>query len=666
MSNHHSGGWFTDVYSATVILFALGAVVVFGGLLSAINSPLPDHGATWWSDTLIVVAAHNTDNTGVHLVARLINGISSILFWLWPFSGLVWMLSAGLFAVLLFYARRLGAGFDDKIKFARGITAVLSFMASLGVLAGTPPFADWPGIVVGMGIIIALGLSALNLHFAMITIVRDRPFSAAARLFRGKSIIRVGVPDVERCGGGVLIGTTDDKLLPVIVRQFAAAGVDKLLPAQEIRLPFDDLANGIAVVGAKNSGKSRLLFQIVEQIRGRWPDILTVVVDKKGGEFCSRYYDADRDLILSPHDKRSAFWDVLADFRRAPQLISVAASAALGARMETTGDAAFWYHSAMRTMTSILKRLASSNVVSGALDKIAAMLKAVKESADETKNKTAQSKYETLVEGVGDFIRWALPPAARPAPLGVDDLLARKGFLFLLDPFDATKEQSGSVGVLLSCLLRRALSKTDTDAMSPRVLFLIDEVNTVKLDYDLEVALYSTARSKGIIMLTATQLIPDDKPEKKVQWWAQSDYRIIMRLNDHGSQKRASESVGKLLYDETMKSRSADGVADRIRTTTQEQERYHDAIETNYWQGLAPREFLLIARAISAGRSVDVPTMIAPAGENCGQMQYDMRMDVVDWVDGLENTINAIPLDLPTDDADDTADDTADENGDSK
>ena len=98
----------------------------------------------------------------------------------------------------------------------------------------------------------------------------------------------------------------------------AAPGFLRLHPLLD--LPKRTWCRHVLITGSVGSGKTQVIFPIVQQVIGKRKKLF--LVDVKG-DYTSALPDA---LILSPWDRRSSYWDIAADVRTSAQAAAFAAN----------------------------------------------------------------------------------------------------------------------------------------------------------------------------------------------------------------------------------------------------------------------------------------------------------------------------------------------------
>lgn len=91
----------------------------------------------------------------------------------------------------------------------------------------------------------------------------------------------------------------------------------------EINMPASAENKHCFIVGRPGTGKTVLTSALIEQIRARGDK--AVIYDFKG-DYVSRFYDPEKDLLFNPLDSRSVRWNIFADMHTPMDIISMTSS----------------------------------------------------------------------------------------------------------------------------------------------------------------------------------------------------------------------------------------------------------------------------------------------------------------------------------------------------
>ena len=149
-----------------------------------------------------------------------------------------------------------------------------------------------------------LAVFLLQLPFAVRKDVRRLKELKYGRLLKGPVLVSPNGFNKVVKGDGIGFKTTESKEL--------------------MRIPLRAEGQHIEIMGDTGAGKSRLVMQLLAQIKERGH---SAIVYDPACEFVQRFYDADRgDIILNPLDARCPYWGPSEELRRRAEARAIAAS----------------------------------------------------------------------------------------------------------------------------------------------------------------------------------------------------------------------------------------------------------------------------------------------------------------------------------------------------
>ncbi|PKK86420.1 MAG: hypothetical protein CVT48_01075 [Thermoplasmata archaeon HGW-Thermoplasmata-1] len=410
---------------------------------------------------------------------------------------------------------------------------------------------------------------------------------------------------------GIVVGKFDRKVLPKQIRSFAPA------TSADIAIPFDRLSRGVTILGDMGSGKSRLMVALVDGIRERYPDIPVLIHDPKG-EWLRAFYDVEEDMIFAPHDKRSSAWALWRDFEKHPELRHPIISTAVLQHHSGPNSDIFWTGSG----TLLLKDIAQASDLVEAKKKLIILKKRNEDDG------TWRSIYTSAKIGLRDIAAIELMNC-ESSGYGIDDLLNHPGRIFLLNNPSIADEQHGSLTLLLSAFMIRALAGPDVAEGELRAAVIMDEAVTFNLPADVERAVFTQSRSKGLAIIAGAVRLPKENQGERGAWADHPAHIFGMKVTDMMTRQILAKRVGSITYDEKQKSVSS---GKTTSTTESETQRRHDAIAPEDW-ALDNREFVLFhENGLAPGRVKDVEFK---QRDTIDVIVYDPRKDVADFMTDL-------------------------------
>jgi len=413
-------------------------------------------------------------------------------------------------------------------------------------------------------------------------------------------------------GDGIMVGRFDRDILPKQARIFAP----KI--SSGIFIPCNRLSRGITILGDMGSGKSRLMSIIYCAIREKYPNIPILLHDPKG-EWLRTYYDLERDLIFAPFDRRSASWTMWEDFKKIPELRHPVISTAVEAHHSGHGGDRFWSDSGVL----LLKDAAAQDNIALAKKKI------IKLRGGKQDDVTWQSIYTTALIGFRDLASVELMNALGGG-VSMNYFLNYPGNIFLLNNPGIASEQHGALTLFLAAFMMRVLSGADTNNDSElRAAVILDEALTFHLPEDVERAVYTQSRSKGLAIIASAQRLPKENQGERGAWSDHPAHIFAMKTSDLNTRQILAKRVGNITYDEKQKSVS---VGDKSNSQTESMtQRHHDVIAPEDW-ALEPREFILFHETgVAPGRVKDIESK----QRDIKIIDYDPRSDITAFMEGL-------------------------------
>lgn len=273
------------------------------------------------------------------------------------------------------------------------------------------------------------------------------------------------------------------------------------IPIGELKMPVNAETKHVLVVGRPGVGKTVLLSQVIDRLRDR--DERSIIYDFKG-DYLSRFYDKDRDLIFNPLDSRSVGWSVFNEVMSTMDIDAIAASLV---PPSMSSQDPFWNAAARDVFAGILYCCHAANarknkdvwdIVSADIDKIAKALKKVENARQgyvyiqDASGKQALSVHATLMQYAQAF-RYM---SDSDGDFSLSNWLEsdKKNFIFVTSYANVKDSLTPILSLFVDLLARKLLSMQDS--YDRRVFFILDEFGTLQRLSSI-VQLLTLARSKG-------------------------------------------------------------------------------------------------------------------------------------------------------------------------
>ena len=258
------------------------------------------------------------------------------------------------------------------------------------------------------------------------------------------------------------------------------------------------------VSGTTGSGKTVLISDLVSQIRARGE---RCVVYDKMGSYTRAFFDAERDVLLNPLDKRAPRWSPFLEARN-PRDFDMMAAALIPQQKDTVDP--FWVTAARQLFSNgagVLRRkgVTENRVLVDHLLKtdLTALAEAMEGTVaqsivDPDNPKTALSVRAMLTAHLGalEF----LPDEGKP--FSIREWISdedRDGFLFLTSRGDQHASLRGLISTWLEIAVNAMLSLSQDDAR--RIWVILDELPTLHQVPSLQPGLAESRQFSGCFVL---------------------------------------------------------------------------------------------------------------------------------------------------------------------
>jgi type IV conjugative transfer system coupling protein TraD len=272
------------------------------------------------------------------------------------------------------------------------------------------------------------------------------------------------------------------------------------LPFGSFRLPWKEETKHCLTIGRPGTGKTVFLSQVVERLSER--KAKGVIYDFKG-DYVSRFYDPQRDIIFNPLDKRCKGWNLFDDIKTKLDINTIAASLIPPVY---TGDT-FWNDAARGVFSGILHYLWQHNLrtnagiwegVTASGEEIHRWLHTTPEGQtgfryiEDASGKQALSVFATMMQYTSAFEYMSQGESG----FSITDWLSddKPGFIFVTNQSDVKDTLKPILSLFIDFLGKKLLSLSDD--LQRRVFFLMDEFGTLQRLSSIK-ELLITSRSKG-------------------------------------------------------------------------------------------------------------------------------------------------------------------------
>ncbi len=271
------------------------------------------------------------------------------------------------------------------------------------------------------------------------------------------------------------------------------------LPFGEVRLPVSAEPKHAFIVGRPGVGKTVFLSQVLASLKERGER--GIVYDFKG-DYVSRFYDPDTDILFNPLDQRCLGWSIFNEITTAMDIDAIAHSLIPEA---TAGDP-FWNDAARDVFAGILHYLyqGGAKTNSAIWKEITAPGEQITERMNHTvggqrgcryiedpSSKQALSIFSVLMQFTKSFEYMAQVDGSFSI---IDWLESGKGWIFVTNYADVQDTLKPILSLFIDLIGRRLLSMKDD--YHRRIFFFLDELGTLQ-KLSTIVRLLTLSRSKG-------------------------------------------------------------------------------------------------------------------------------------------------------------------------
>lgn len=350
------------------------------------------------------------------------------------------------------------------------------------------------------------------------------------------------------------------------------------LESRIISIDASMLSKTTCVIGDMGQGKSRLMKIYYDKIKELYPRIPVLIHDPKG-EWLRSCYNSETDLIFSPYDKRSVKWDIWRDISLHPELMYLIAKTSILAHQQGgSSEDTYWINSATELLQDVMTQ--------GDIYKLAEKLLAKKQA--EGDNKTFLSTYSTVKSGLRDLISISLMHDQNTITL--DNIIQSNSTIFLTNPATIRGENQGGLSIFLTAFLMYMLAQPDVIESQLQAAAIIDESLLFDLPKEVENAIYTMSRSKGLAIIASILALPQEWQRETHLLKAQTFFTF--KCSDLKTRDYFSHHAGDIIYEEERVTESRSGWKDRSISKSFDR-RQQKAIPQEIFNSLDKREYFL-------------------------------------------------------------------------
>jgi len=339
------------------------------------------------------------------------------------------------------------------------------------------------------------------------------------------------------------------------------------LPLGEAKMPVSAEPRHLFIVGQPGTGKTVCISQIIERLKDR--EEKGIILDFKG-DYLSKFYNPETDLIFNPLDIRSLKWNL---FNEIETYMDVDAISASLIPYSISNQDPFWPDAARDVLAGILHYLYRHDrhtnkdiwsMLTADGPEIAARLKSTPEGhrgfryIEDASSKQAMGVFSTLMQ----YAKCMEYMALNDGPFSISNWLShKKGMIFITNYASVKDTLRPILSLFVDLLGRRLLSLPDS--YERRVFMILDEFGSLQRLSSI-ISLLTTSRSKGGSILISIQDYGQlDKLYSKehTQSILNSCGNFIVFAVDEQTAEISSKKIGESEFMEVERTRSM-GVAD--------------------------------------------------------------------------------------------------------
>ncbi len=425
-----------------------------------------------------------------------------------------------------------------------------------------------------------------------------------------------------------------------------------LLPfGSKIKLPRKYESEHIFIAGKSRVGKSVQIKQHIMKIREK---ILRACIYDFKGEYVELFFNAAKDFILNPLDKRGVAWNIFNEIKSKADLNALVDSWI----PEATGDEKFWSKAARDVLRGVIAALYVQNkrthtelwkALSSPIPDIAALLKTVDAGAagysyiQDESGKQAAGVIAVLMSYVSwlEFAQNENSDQNQPE-FSTFTFLQSRGFVFLTGRPEVEATLRPYTSLFIDLLGRRMLSMPDNELSDEqKTFFVLDEFGNMQKLPTIK-RILTAAGSKGGTVIIGIQdfaaLVKIYGREDAETMYNSCGTNLILNVTDPNTAKVFSNRFGTYEYEYSQKNYKMSSADASDGTTVSKQEKEKSLILASEIQSLPKLQGYLKIPELNPALitiSVDALANLKPINQAFIQAPGFNMDDIVDRVTAI-------------------------------
>ncbi|MBI1912932.1 MAG: type IV secretion system DNA-binding domain-containing protein [Deltaproteobacteria bacterium] len=331
--------------------------------------------------------------------------------------------------------------------------------------------------------------------------------------------------------------------------------------SRDIQMPKTAEVKHVFIIGRPGTGKTVFLSQVLHHLIKR--EEKAVIHDFKG-DYISRFYNPDKDLIFNPLDMRGVNWNIFNEIKTVMDIEAIAASLI----PESYGPDNFFNKAARDVLVGILHYLWQNNLrtndalyssVTATGEEIAAWLKNTPSGEagyvyiQDPNSKQALSVLATLMTFTSCF---KYMPSGNDCDFSITQWVeSGKGMIFVSNYADIKDTLKPILSLFIDVAGRGILSLPDN--LSRRVFFFLDEFGTLQKLTTIQNLLTASRSKGGSVWLGIQDIGQLDKiytPAGRQTIVNAAGNSMVFSVSDPDSAEFLSKKIGDIEFSRTQES----------------------------------------------------------------------------------------------------------------